>query len=171
MPLSVALTAGLRAGSMPTNGTAGKVSRLAAARSQSQNGEYPYRLIGRRLMRSHNTWTQNSPRLVSGKNPCTLQLNPSDAQALGVDDGQMVIVSSPTGRLTIETEISDDIMAGVVSIPQGWGHNHAETNMSVAATQPGVSMNDVTDPGRVDRLTGNAAFNGTPVAISAATSD
>lgn len=49
------------------------------------------------------------------------------------------------------------------------GHNQKDTNMSVAATQPGVSINDLTDVNRVDLLTGNAALNGTPVAIKVAT--
>jgi anaerobic selenocysteine-containing dehydrogenase len=144
--------------------------RLAGFQESSEVA-YPYRLIGRRVMRSHNTWTKNSQRLVSGENPCTLLLNPADADALGVGDGQMVKVASAAGELTIEVEVDDAIMAGVVSMPQGWGHNRAGTQLSVAATQPGVSMNDVTDAGRVDSLTGTAAFNGTPVAISAVATD
>lgn len=128
--------------------------------------EYPFQMIGRRLLRSHNTWTQNSPRLVKGKNPCTLQVNSTDADALGIANGEVVSVRSRTGEIHIEAEVSDDLLPGVVSIPQGWGHNQSDTNMTVAATQPGVSINGVTDPLRVDLLTGNAAFNGTPVAIS-----
>ncbi len=128
--------------------------------------EFPFQMIGRRLLRSHNTWTQNSPRLVKGKNPCTLQLHSTDAVALGISSGDVVSVRSRTGHLQIEAEVTDDLLPGVVSIPQGWGHNQSDTNMTVAATQPGVSINDVTDPHRVDLLSGNAAFNGTPVAIA-----
>jgi len=76
-------------------------------------------------------------------------------------------VRSPTGEIRIEAEVNDDILQGVVSIPQGWGHDHADTKMKVAATQPGVSINALTDAARVDVLTGNAALNGTPVTISA----
>ena len=140
--------------------------RTAVAEAQSIQEQFPFQMIGRRLLRSHNTWTQNSPRLVKGKNPCTLQLSSTDATALGIANGQVVSVRSRTGELHIEAEVSDDLLPGVVSIPQGWGHDHSDTNMSVAASQPGVSINDVTDPLRVDLLTGNAAFNGTPVAIS-----
>ena len=138
----------------------------AIAQAPSVQEEYPFQMIGRRLLRSHNTWTQNSPRLVRGKNPCTLQLNSTDADALGIANGEVVSVRSRTGEIHIEAEVTDDLLPGVVSIPQGWGHNQSDTNMSVAATQPGVSINGVTDPLRVDLLTGNAAFNGTPVAIS-----
>jgi anaerobic selenocysteine-containing dehydrogenase len=127
---------------------------------------YPFELIGRRLVKSHNTWTQNSARLIKGKNPCTLEVNSQDAQKLGIEQGQLVTVSSAVGQINIEVVITDDIQPGVVTMPQGWGHNQPGTNMSIAATWPGVSINDLTDANRVDMLTGNAAFNGTPVAIT-----
>ena len=129
---------------------------------------YPFELIGRRLVKSHNTWTQNSERLVKGKNPCTLEIHPEDATKLGITKGQLVTVSSIVGEINIEAVITDDIQQGVVSMPQGWGHNQKGTKMSVASKQPGVSINDLTDANRVDTLTGNAAFNGTPVAIKRA---
>jgi anaerobic selenocysteine-containing dehydrogenase len=141
--------------------------KRAALEAPSAEDEYPFRMISRRLIRNHNTWTQNSRRLVKGKNPCTMQINPSDAERLGITSGQVVRVRSRTGEIRIEAELSNDILESVVSIPQGWGHDHADTKMTVAATQPGVSINGVTDTARVDALTGNAAFNGTPVAISA----
>ncbi|MGK0409558.1 MAG: anaerobic selenocysteine-containing dehydrogenase [Shewanella psychromarinicola] len=143
--------------------------RLDAVMAQpARNQAYPFELIGRRLVKSHNTWTQNSQRLIKGKNLCTLEVHSQDAQALGIKQGQLVNVSSAVGDIVIEVAITDDIQQGVVSMPQGWGHNQKGTNMSVAATQPGVSINDLTDANRVDMLTGNAAFNGTPVAIKAA---
>lgn len=134
----------------------------------AKNTNYPFDLIGRRLVKSHNTWTQNSERLVKGKNPCTLEVHPEDAKSLGIKNRQVVNVSSIVGEVNIEVVITDDIQQGVVSMPQGWGHNQKDTNMSVAATQPGVSINDLTDADRVDALTGNAALNGTPVAIKVA---
>ena len=131
----------------------------------SQNSDYPFTLISRRLPRSHNTWTQNSHRLVKGKNPCTLQMNASDARKLGLEDGQLAAVSSATGSIELPVEIDDNMFEGVISMPQGWGHNRPDTAMSIAEGQPGVSMNDVTDSRRIDALTGNAAFNGTRVAV------
>ena len=134
----------------------------------ARDKSYPFDLIGRRLVKSHNTWTQNSERLVKGKNPCTLEVHPEDAKALGITKGQLLKVSSIVGEIEIEAVITDDIQQGVVSMPQGWGHNQKGTKMMVAATQPGVSINDLTDANRVDTLTGNAALNGTPVAIKVA---
>jgi len=135
---------------------------------QRQNPDYPFAMISRRVPRSHNTWTQNSHRLVKGKDPCTLQICAADAGRLGLATGQMAEVSSATGRIQLPVEINDDMFEGVVSIPQGWGHNRTDTGMTVAESQPGVSINDVTDAQRIDALTGNAAFNGTQVAIGAA---
>ncbi|MBA6390879.1 molybdopterin-dependent oxidoreductase [Colwellia sp. BRX10-3] len=134
-----------------------------------RDNDFPFDLIGRRLVKSHNTWTQNSARLVKGKNPCTLEVHPDDAKQLGISNGHLLSVSSISGEVLINAVITDDIQQGVVSMPQGWGHNQKDTNMSVAATQPGVSINDLTDVNRVDLLTGNAALNGTPVAIKIAT--
>ena len=140
--------------------------RLNAVMAQPARDEsFPFDLIGRRLVKSHNTWTQNSARLVKGKNPCTLEIHPEDAKSLGMKKGQLVKVSSIVGEIGIEAVITDDIQQGVVSMPQGWGHNQKGIKMSVAATQAGVSINDITDANRVDTLTGNAALNGTPVAI------
>ncbi len=145
------------------------IPRLKDMLSQpARDKDYPFDLIGRRLARSHNTWTQNSKRLVKGKNPVTLQLNPKDATDLGVENGQLLSVSSNVGEIKIEALINDDILQGVVSMPQGWGHNQKDTGMSIAATQPGVSINDLTDANRVDLLTGNAALNGTKVSIKVA---
>ncbi|MDK9558228.1 molybdopterin-dependent oxidoreductase [Marinobacter sp. M216] len=135
--------------------------------SEGEDPTYPFSMISRRLARSHNTWTQNSHRLVKGKNPCTLQIHSADARKLGLEDGQAALVSSPVGRIELPVEIDDDMFEGVVSVPQGWGHNRKNTGMTVAESQPGVSMNDVTDSQRIDALTGNAAFNGTRVAVQA----
>ncbi len=136
--------------------------------SREQDYDYPFSMISRRLPRSHNTWTQNSHRLVKGKNPCTVQMNTADAQKLGLTDGQNALVVSSTGKVQLPVEFNDDMFEGVISIPQGWGHNRANTAMTVAESQPGVSMNDITDSQRIDALTGNAAFNGTRVAVRVA---
>ncbi|TQV73194.1 molybdopterin-dependent oxidoreductase [Aliikangiella marina] len=127
--------------------------------------EFPFRLISRRLVRSHNTWTQNSWRLVKGKNPCTVQINEDDAASLTIKSGQLVKVISRNGEITLPAELTPDMGKGVISIPQGWGHGKSDTKMTIAAKQPGISINDITDPQRIDELTGNAAFNGTRVKI------
>lgn len=139
---------------------------MASAESNAdERQEYPFDLIGRRLARSHNTWTQNSRRLVKGRNPVTLQLHSEDAKQLQVVTGDTVTVRSATGKIAIEVDVNDDILPGVVSMPQGWGHNRNFTQMRVAQGQPGVSINSLTDARRIDPVSGNAAFNGTPVAI------
>jgi anaerobic selenocysteine-containing dehydrogenase len=119
-------------------------------------------LIGRRHLRSNNSWLHNVGPLVGGSNTCTLQINPADVARLGLD-GEAV-VRSAKGQLTVPLEPTDTIMPGVVSLPHGWGH--AGSAQSVAAEHPGVSVNTLTDETTVDVPSGNAVFNGVPVRIS-----
>lgn len=123
-------------------------------------------LIGRRHIRSNNSWMHNSHRLIKGPNRCTMMIHPKDADALGLSDGDMADVSNDVGAVQIPTELTEDIMPGVVSIPHGFGHGRKGVKLSVAAANPGVSMNDLTDPGIIDKLSGNAVLNGVPVNIS-----
>lgn len=129
-------------------------------------GENGLLLIGRRHIRSNNSWLHNSRRLVKGKNRCTLMMNPEDARARNLGDGSMAEVSSRTGRVRVPVEITQDMMPGVVSLPHGWGHDLPGVSLSVAKDHAGVSVNDVTDETLFDPLSGNAAFNGVPVEVS-----
>ncbi|MGP3962894.1 molybdopterin-dependent oxidoreductase [Nonomuraea sp. 3N208] len=119
-------------------------------------------LIGRRHLRSNNSWLHNVGSLVGGSNTCTLQINPADVARLGLD-GEAV-VRSAKGQLTVPLEPTDTIMPGVVSLPHGWGH--AGSAQSVAAEHAGVSVNTLTDESAIDVPSGNAVFNGVPVTIS-----
>jgi len=126
--------------------------------------DYPFAMIGRRVLRHHNTWTHNADRLMRGRNQCTVIINPNDAKRLDIEDGKPVKVSSSRGSVTIEAAVSDEMMEGVVSIPQGWG-SRKRTGMSIAASYGGVSINDLTEENRVDKLTGNSALNGVAVRV------
>lgn len=124
-------------------------------------------LIGRRHVRSNNSWLHNSKRLVKGKSRCTAMIHPSDAARLGITDHQKVQVSSRAGSVEIEAEITENIMPGVISIPHGWGHTHTDTRWTTAEKHAGVSVNDLTDENFLDELSGNAALNGVQVMVSA----
>lgn len=127
--------------------------------------EFPFTLIGRRHLRSNNSWMHNSYRLVKGPERCTLLLNDQDAEALSFSHGEEVEVSSRVGSLNVKCEVTKDIMPGVVCLPHGWGHGRKGVRLSVATQYPGVSINDLTDDQLIDELTGNAAFNGVPVRV------
>jgi anaerobic selenocysteine-containing dehydrogenase len=146
---------------------AAQLERLAAERDAALSDGYDLMLIGRRQLRSNNSWMHNSARLMKGSDRCTALLHPSDADARGLSDGQRVRVSSSVGTIELPVEISDEIRRGVVSIPHGFGHHRPGVGWRRAASKPGASMNDITDPGIVDRLTGNAAFNAVPVRVLA----
>lgn len=133
--------------------------------SPHTNGELL--LIGRRHLRSNNSWMHNSERLVKGKPQCTILMHPEDAAHRGLEQGQKVLVQSRVGSIVLPVEISDEMMPGVVSIPHGWGHDREGNQLEVAQQYAGVSINDLTDNVAIDALSGTAAFNGTPVAVEA----
>jgi anaerobic selenocysteine-containing dehydrogenase len=124
-------------------------------------------LIGRRNLRSNNSWMHNSARLVKGPNRCTVLMHPDDAHKRNIAHGDQIKIRSIQTRqeIEIQCEISDEIMPGVISIPHGWGHNRKGTRWKIAEKHAGVSINDITDDQNLDTLSGNAAFNGVPVLI------
>ncbi|MEU5406248.1 molybdopterin-dependent oxidoreductase [Nocardia asteroides] len=122
-------------------------------------------LIGRRQLRSNNSWMHNIAGLVGGSNRCTLQIHPDDATRLGL--GEQAKISSAAGSLTVQVEQTPTIMPGVVSLPHGWGHS-ASTSQSVASATPGVNANVLTDDSVVDAISGTAVFNGVPVTVGPA---
>ena len=125
-------------------------------------------LIGRRHVRSNNSWMHNYHRLVKGKPRHQLHMHPDDLAQRQLSDGQRVRVSSRIGMIEVEVVASQDMMPGVVSLPHGWGHGRPGVRMSIASEQPGASANDLTDERQLDELSGNAALNGVPVQVAVA---
>ncbi|MET8386409.1 molybdopterin-dependent oxidoreductase [Streptosporangium canum] len=121
-------------------------------------------LIGRRHLRSNNSWLHNVGTLVGGSNRCTLQIHPDDVTRLGLDGH--ALVRSAGGELVVPLEPTETIMPGVVSLPHGWGHSGS--TQLVAAEHAGVNANTLTDDSVVDIPSGNAVFNGVPVTLSPA---
>jgi anaerobic selenocysteine-containing dehydrogenase len=143
------------------------VSDLERARDALTRPAPSLALIGRRHVRSNNSWMHNSHRLVKGRPRCTLLIHPSDAAARNVVDGATVRVSSRVGQVDVAAEVTTDIQPGVVSLPHGWGHGRPGVRLSVASAHAGVSINDLVDDQQVDALTGTAVLNGTPVEVAA----
>jgi anaerobic selenocysteine-containing dehydrogenase len=125
-------------------------------------------LVGRRHLRSNNSWMHNVKVLVKGKERCTLQVHPDDAGALGLTDGGAAEVRSRTGAVTAPVEITDHVMPGVVSLPHGWGHDADGVRLSVAAEHAGVNSNVLADTELFDPISGTAVLNGIPVEVSPA---
>ncbi|MGL5816435.1 MAG: molybdopterin-dependent oxidoreductase [Phycicoccus sp.] len=122
-------------------------------------------LIGRRHQRDNNSWLHNTTRLTRGRPRHALQAHPDDLAARGIRDGDVVRVRSASGEVDVVVAATDDVMRGVVSLPHGYGHSRPGVRMAHAATLPGVSANDLTDPAAVDPLSGNAVLNGVPVSV------
>ncbi len=137
---------------------------MAEAGANEDDGELL--LIGRRHQRDNNSWMHNSERLTRGRPRHHLLMHPDDLDARRIGDGATVRVASRVGEVTVEVQSSEDMMPGVVSLPHGYGHAVDGTRMSRAAKVPGASINDLTDPERLD-VSGNAALSGVPVTVSA----
>ena len=141
------------------------VARLQAALDEPAGG---MTLIGRRDLRSNNSWMHNVEVLVKGRPRCTLHVNPGDAGRLGLADGGDARVRSRTGEVVVPVEVTDAIRPGVVSIPHGWGHDLDGVELSVARRHAGVNTNVLADDQLVDPLSGNAVLNGIPVEVAPA---
>lgn len=125
-------------------------------------------LIGRRMLRSNNSWMHNSLRLVKGPPGWTLLIHPEDAAERGLSAGESARVTSRAGAVEAPVGLSDEVARGVVSLPHGWGHGRDGVSLSVAAAHAGASLNDLTDEQSIDALCGNAAFSGVPVTVTKA---
>ncbi len=125
-------------------------------------------LVGRRHVRSNNSWMHNLDVLVRGRPRCTLLVHPADAERLGLRDGESAVVTSRVGRVQAPVEVTDRMRPGVVSLPHGWGHDDDGARLQVASLRPGVNSNTLTDGAVLDPLSGNAALNAIPVTVSPA---
>jgi len=141
------------------------VPRLRAALARKPNGLV---LVGRRDLRSNNSWMHNVENLVRGRERCTMQVHPEDAAALGLVDGAPARVRSRAGTIEVPVEVTPAMMRGVASVPHGWGHDAPGTRMAVAAAHAGVNCNLLADEEALDPLSGNAILNGTPITVEPA---
>jgi anaerobic selenocysteine-containing dehydrogenase len=139
--------------------------RAALAGAKTTDATHPFLLIGRRHLRSNNSWMHNVDVLVKGKPRCTLLVHPDDAAELGLAEGAPATIASRVGSVTAPVELTDGIRRGVVSLPHGWGHRVPGTRMRIAAEHAGVSSNVLTDEREVDAVSGNAVLNGIPVSV------
>jgi anaerobic selenocysteine-containing dehydrogenase len=137
-------------------------------RSRLTRPEGALTLVGRRDLRSNNSWMHNIPSLVRPPNRCTVQVHPTDAARLGLADGAPARLSSRVGHIALPVEVTDAVMPGVVSVPHGWGHDTPGTALRVAAAHAGANSNLLADELALDPLSGNAVLNGIPVTLEPA---
>ena len=140
-----------------------EIPRLTTALSRPATGLL---LVGRRDLRSNNSWMHNLEPLVKGRNRCTLQVHPADAERLRLTAGEPASVRSAVGAVEAEVEVTDAVCEGVVSLPHGWGHDRPGARLATAAAHAGVNSNVLTDPAPLDPLSGTAVLNGIPVTVA-----
>jgi anaerobic selenocysteine-containing dehydrogenase len=122
-------------------------------------------LVGRRELKSNNSWMHNIAVLTKGSLACTAQLHPDDADRMGASTGDHVRITSRVGRIEIPVEVTDTVSRGVVSVPHGWGHDMAGTRMDVARRKAGVNSNILSDDKAMDPLSGNSVLSAIPVTV------
>lgn len=144
----------------------GDIPRLEQAIASHQPEQMV--LVSRRQLGSMNSWMHNIDKLVRGKERCTLQIHPEDALLASLAQGDAVVVSSESGEVTAQTEITADIRPGTVCLPHGWGHRHQGAKLSVASKHPGVNINLLSPGPLVDKPSGNGVLNGIPVTLKKA---
>lgn len=131
----------------------------------TEKTQYNMQLIGRRDLRTNNSWMHNSHRLVKGKLRCIALINPIDANHHNLADGDVIEVESQSGTISLPVSITQDIKVGIISIPHGWGHVFDESQLSIANQHAGVNINILMDDSQVDELSGNAILSGVPIRI------
>ena len=139
---------------------------LARAAAELQRPAPDMVVIGRRQVRSNNSWMHNLPLLAKGPVRCTALVNPADAQRLGLRDAQpCTLVGTAGARIELPVHVSAEMMPGVVSVPHGWGHDLPGAQLQVAAARPGANLNAVLDASLRDPLSGNAVLGGVAVQL------
>jgi len=146
------------------------LERLKQRGNKAVSPEHDLLLIGRRHVRSNNSWMHNFHRLVKGKPRWQLMMHPDDLSSRGLQNQSEVTLTSRVGCITTTVIATDELMPGVVSLPHGWGHNRHDVKMAIAAQQQGANCNELTDDKLLDLVSGNAALNGVPVQVHCATS-
>ncbi len=140
---------------------------LARAAADLETAAPDMVIIGRRQLRSNNSWMHNLPALAKGAYRCTALFHPDDAARLGLSEGGQALLRNGARQIQVQVEISADMMPGVLSLPHGWGHDLDGTRLAVAGARPGVNLNALLDENLRDPLSGNAVLSGVAVDVSA----
>ncbi|MBX7164888.1 MAG: molybdopterin-dependent oxidoreductase [Pirellulales bacterium] len=143
------------------------VDRLAQELREPPAGD-ELLMIGRRDLRSNNSWMHNVPELVSGRERCVLLVHPDDARERNLRDGDLAVLENHVHRGEVRVKLSDDMRPGVICLPHGWGHAPAAEWQRVAGQHPGVSFNDWADDQDVESVVGESILNGVRIRLSAA---
>jgi anaerobic selenocysteine-containing dehydrogenase len=142
------------------------VADVQRAAGQLDNAAGDMVIIGRRHVRSNNSWMHNLPLLAKGPNRCTALVHPDDARRLGLENGASARITGRSGQpIVAQVEVSDEMMPGVISVPHGWGHDLPDAKLKVAGERPGANLNAVLDESLIDPLSGNAVLGGVSVNV------
>ncbi|MCB0921220.1 MAG: molybdopterin-dependent oxidoreductase [Actinobacteria bacterium] len=137
----------------------GEIERLSEALLRVSVPELA--LVGRRQLRTNNSWLRTLPRLAGGSSRATLQVHPDDAERAGVHTDDVAELTSDTGCVEVVVEVTDAVRAGVVCLPHGW----ADTDAWGPQGTQGPNVNVLTPGHGMDPLSGTAVLNAVPVRL------
>lgn len=144
--------------------------RLEPAFERERRAPRQLKLITKRHVKTHNSWTHNEPSFVSGARTTNhLYMHPEDARAAGLGHGDLADVRSEGGALRIPVRLLEDLQPGTAAIPHGWGHQHAR-GLSVASRTSGVNVNVLaaSGPDAVEPLSGMSRLTAIPIEVAPA---
>lgn len=147
-----------------------QAARLEAAFAEEVSGQARLKLITRRHVKTHNSWTHNEPGFVAGARYTNyLYMHPADAGERGLAHGDLVDVRSATATVRVPVHLLEDLQPGTVALPHGWGHQHAR-GLSVASRTSGVNVNLLAadGPEAIEPVSGMAHLTGVPVEVTPA---
>ncbi|HMV65866.1 MAG TPA: molybdopterin-dependent oxidoreductase [Myxococcota bacterium] len=135
------------------------------ARERATRGEL--KLITRRALTTHNSWTHNLADFVGPRNRTNvLYMHPDDAAARGLAEGDVADVATDVATVRLPIALLPELKPGVVALPHGWGHQHA-AGLTVASRTEGVNVNLLAadGPDRLEPLSGMAHLTGLVVDV------
>jgi len=141
------------------------IPRLERAVADGAFAPDTMRLIGRREVRSNNSWMHNLRPLVKGPRRCTAMISPTDAARLGIVEGGDVRLRSRVGEITLPARLTDEVGVGTVCVPHGWSEATDGSQLTLASSLRGANYNRLSDDAAFDVPSGCASFNGTPVVV------
>ncbi len=137
-----------------------QAAKLEADFVSARAEQHRLKLISKRAVQTHNSWTHNIDDFVHEQTNY-LYIHPVDAERVGLVDGAMADVQSDTATVRVPVRFLADLMPGTVALPHGWGHQHA-TGLSIASKTRGVNVNLLAadGPDHLERVSGMVHLTG-----------
>ncbi len=139
---------------------------LARIPFPQSTADKPFLLItGERSPHTKNTNLRGVSSLLGRQSENYAKMNPRDAQALHMEDGEIAEIKTSAGTVRLPLKYDENIRPGVVSIGHGWGRIIYHPEGEPPISQQGANVNLVTDDSDLEPFTGMPVFNAIPCSV------